>query len=108
MTFLKEEEVLPAIKAAETAIEEEMNAIAEKVETKPGMKRKLPEKPAEKKVFLSALYCNVADFCYACSFVSDIAIVIVFFSLLSDGYVIGFFFYLLCILGDRDEAIYLF
>eukprot|EP00268_Persea_americana_P069057 TRINITY_DN972_c0_g1_i6.p1 TRINITY_DN972_c0_g1~~TRINITY_DN972_c0_g1_i6.p1 ORF type:complete len:499 (-),score=140.50 TRINITY_DN972_c0_g1_i6:745-2241(-) len=49
MTFLKEEEVLPAIKAAETAIEEEMNAIAEKVETKPGMKRKLPEKPAEKK-----------------------------------------------------------
>ncbi|GFZ14332.1 RNA binding (RRM/RBD/RNP motifs) family protein [Actinidia rufa] len=48
MTFLQEEEVFPTVPAVDASIGEELNATREVVETKDA-KRKLPDKPAEKK-----------------------------------------------------------
>ncbi|XP_077244038.1 RNA binding (RRM/RBD/RNP motifs) family protein isoform X2 [Tasmannia lanceolata] len=49
MTFLDEEEVFPAIAVSESSIGEETIANAETLEAKLELKRKLPEKPTEKK-----------------------------------------------------------
>ncbi|XP_042493452.1 splicing factor U2AF-associated protein 2 isoform X2 [Macadamia integrifolia] len=54
MTYLKEEEVFPTLKVAETSVEEKSNGMPdteqlEGGETKPDLKRKLLEKQAEKK-----------------------------------------------------------
>ncbi|XP_057471327.1 uncharacterized protein LOC130760141 isoform X2 [Actinidia eriantha] len=48
MTFLQEEEVFPTVPVVDASVAEELNATSETVETKDA-KRKLPDKPAEKK-----------------------------------------------------------
>ncbi|KAJ6793229.1 HIV Tat-specific factor 1-like protein isoform X2 [Iris pallida] len=49
MTFARDEEVFPTLSAIDTPPAEEKSATTEKVEKDPEAKRKLPEKPAEKK-----------------------------------------------------------
>lgn len=59
MIFVKEEEVFPAIKADDFPVEEEIKGTSDTVEANPNGKRKLPEKTAEKKVFL--LYISLSS-----------------------------------------------
>ncbi|KAF8378899.1 hypothetical protein HHK36_030248 [Tetracentron sinense] len=49
MTFLEEEEVFPTLQVADTSVMEEVNGTSEGVEAKLDLKRKLPDKHAEKK-----------------------------------------------------------
>lgn len=49
MTFTVEEEVFPALNASDTSVEKENHATTDKPERKTETKRKLPEKPTEKK-----------------------------------------------------------
>ncbi|XAR65845.1 hypothetical protein NMG60_11011816 [Bertholletia excelsa] len=49
MTFLQEEEVFPLVQAADASVTEEVKDTSEVVETKPSAKRKLPDKPVDKK-----------------------------------------------------------
>ncbi|KAG5549494.1 hypothetical protein RHGRI_014731 [Rhododendron griersonianum] len=49
MTFLEEEEVFPTVEVAGAAVTEEVNDTSEVLETNQNTKRKLPDKPVEKK-----------------------------------------------------------
>ncbi|XP_058215543.1 splicing factor U2AF-associated protein 2 isoform X1 [Rhododendron vialii] len=49
MTFLEEEEVFPTVEAVGAAVTEEVNDTSEVLETNQNTKRKLPDKPVEKK-----------------------------------------------------------
>lgn len=50
MTFLEEEEVFPTVEATGTAVTVEVNDTSEVLGTNQNNKRKLPDKPVEKKV----------------------------------------------------------
>lgn len=50
MTFLEEEEVFPTVEAAGAAVTVEVNDTSEVLGTNQNNKRKLPDKPVEKKV----------------------------------------------------------
>lgn len=52
MTFLEEEEVFPTVEVVGAAVTEEVNDTSEVLETNQNTKRKLPDKPVEKKVHL--------------------------------------------------------
>ena len=59
MTYSVEEEVFPTLAPTEMTAVEEPKTTVEQVETKSGGKRKLPDKPTEKKVcsyFLSTFW----------------------------------------------------
>lgn len=50
MTFLEEEEVFPTVEATGAAVTDEVNDTSEVLGTNQNNKRKLPDKPVEKKV----------------------------------------------------------
>lgn len=72
MTFLEEEEVFPTVEATGAAVTVEVNDTSEVLGTNQNNKRKLPDKPVEKKVL------------FLCSF--DLSLLTVFTMLLHTSF----------------------